>query len=76
MTTRGRPRRLEPAAQQAVAGNCPHCPPAPIALVEIDEAGHALSGEYSLSRARCGRPHDGVRLIVVVQPAAEGRFGV
>ena len=66
MTTRARPRRLGAAARQAVAGNCPHCPPpGTIALVEIDEAGHALSGEYPLRVPGAG-PHEGVRLIEVV----------
>lgn len=65
---RARLGRLERAAP-ASRGRCPHCPPAGlIALVEVDQTGNLLSGQYPPRCARCG-PHDGgIRFIEVVVP--------
>jgi hypothetical protein len=67
---RGPLRQLEQATR-LLGDRCPHSPPlGPVALVEVDQAGHLLSGAYPPRCARCGGPHGGIRVIEFVRPAA------
>jgi hypothetical protein len=73
---RGRLTRLE-RAWPVPQGHCPHCPPpGPVAVVEVDEAGNLLSGEYPRRCAACGGPYTDtigvIELVMAGAPEAEG----
>jgi hypothetical protein len=54
---RGRLARLEEAARLPAGRGAHRPPPGPIPIVEVDEAGNLLSGEYPPRCAACGGPY-------------------
>ena len=64
MSVRSRLERLE--TRSNCGAWCLSCPP--IAVVTEDADGNLLSGAYPPPCARCGGPHNGIRVVVVVEP--------